>query len=79
MKKEKKKSKLRLKIEQFKEERAQNSIDAMSEEERARHEEYVKELTANNRRVVRKVCTVLWCLAMIGWTIFIVLEAVLLP
>ena len=76
MKKEKKKSRLLLKIQQFKEERAQNDVDHMSEEERAQHEQYIKELTAQNKKTVKKVCTVLWCLAMVGWTIFFVLEAV---
>lgn len=76
-KKDKKKSKLRLKIEAIREKRAQNDVENMTDEQRQQHEKYIRELTAQNQRTVGKVGTVLWCLAMIGWTIFLVLEIVL--
>ncbi len=50
--------------------------EEMTEEERLQHEKYVKELTEQNRKTVKKVCTLLWCLAMIGWGIFLVLDVV---
>ena len=77
MKKEKKKSKLTLKLEAIQAERAKYDVDTMTEEERAQHEQYIRELTAANQRTVRKVSTVLWILAMIGWMIFLTLEIVL--
>ena len=67
---------LKEKFKKIKEERAKNSLDCMTEEERAQHEKYIAELTEENRRSVRKVCTVLWCAAMVGWTIFLVLDVV---
>ena len=51
--------------------------EEMTEEQRLYHEQYIKELTEQNQKTVKKVCTVLWCLAMAGWAIFFVLEAVL--
>ena len=69
---------LKEKIRRLKEGRANAALaDTMTEEERARHEQYVRELTSTNQQTVRKVCTVLWCLAMIGWLVFLVLEVVL--
>ena len=65
---------LKEKWRRIKEEREQNSPDSMTEEQRLQHEKYVAELTAENRRSVSKVCTLLWCGAMIGWAIFIVLD-----
>ena len=50
--------------------------EEMTEEERLQHEKYVKELTAQNQKTVKKVCTLLWCLAMVGWIIFLVLDVV---
>ena len=46
----------------------------MTEEERLRHEQYIKELTAQNQKTVKTVCTVLWCVAMAAWTILLVLD-----
>ena len=65
---------LKDKIRRIKEEREQNSPDSMTEEQRLQHEKYIAELTAENRRTVRKVSTILWCIAMVGWAIFIVLD-----
>lgn len=48
----------------------------MTEEERLRHEKYIQELTAQNQKTVRKVCTVLWCVAMVAWVILLVLDVV---
>ncbi len=67
---------LKEKIRRIKEEQAQTSPDSMTEEQRLQHEKYIAELTAENRRTVRKVCTILWCIAMIGWAIFIVLDVI---
>ena len=67
---------LKEKIRRIKEEREQTSPDSMTEEQRLQHEKYIAELTAENRRTVRKVCTILWCVAMIGWAIFIVLDVI---
>ena len=67
---------LKEKIREVKESRAQNDPHQMTEEERAQHEKYVADLTEQNRRTVRKVCTVLWCVAMAGWAIFLVLDVV---
>ena len=51
--------------------------EEMTEEQRLYHEQYIKELTEQNQKTVKKVCTVLWCLAMVGWAIFLVLDVVL--
>ena len=51
--------------------------EEMTEEQRLYHEQYIKELTEQNQKTVKKVCTVLWILAMIGWAIFLTLEIVL--
>lgn len=67
---------LKEKIREVKESRAQNDPHQMTEEERAQHEKYVADLTEQNRRTVRKVCTILWCVAMVGWVIFLVLDVV---
>ena len=56
--------------------RRRNAPEEMTEEQRLYHEQYVKELNAQNKRTVRKVGIVLWIMAMIGWTIFIVLDFV---
>ena len=48
----------------------------MTEEERLAHEKYIRELTAQNQKTVKKVCTLLWCLAMVGWIVFLVLDVV---
>ena len=69
---------LKEKIRRIKEEREKNNPDSMTEEQRLQHEKYLADLTAENRRTVSKICTVLWCGAMIGWAIFIVLD-VLFP
>ena len=50
--------------------------EEMTEEERLAHEKYVKELTEQNQKTVKKVCTLLWCLAMAGWAIFLILDVV---
>ena len=63
-------------LRRIKKEQAQTSSDSMTEEQRLQHEKYIAELTAENRRTVRKVCTILWCIAMIGWAIFIVLDVI---
>lgn len=52
------------------------SYEEMTEEQRHYHEQYLRELDDRNRRTVRKVCTVLWCVAMVGWAIFLVLDVV---
>ena len=52
------------------------SNEEMTEEQRHYHEQYLRELDDRNRRTVRKVCTVLWCVAMVGWAIFLVLDVV---
>ena len=67
---------LKERFKKIKEERAKNNPDHMTEEERAQHEKYIAEMTEENRRTVRKVCTVLWCVAMVGWAIFLVLDVV---
>lgn len=67
---------LKEKMRRIREEREQNSPDSMTEEQRLQHEKYIADLTAENRRIVRKVCTILWCVAMIGWAIFIVLDVI---
>ena len=67
---------LKDKFREVKESRAQNNPDQMTEEERAQHEKYIADLTEQNQRTVRKVCTVLWCVAMVGWAIFLVLDVV---
>ena len=46
----------------------------MTEEERLRHEQYIKELTEQNQKTVKTVCTVLWCVAMAAWVILLVLD-----
>ena len=46
----------------------------MSEEERLAHEAYLAELTAQNQKTVKKVCAVLWCVAMAAWAILLVLD-----
>ena len=46
----------------------------MTEEERLRHEQYIRELTEKNQKTVKKVCAVLWCVAMAAWTILLVLD-----
>ncbi|MBQ7089398.1 MAG: hypothetical protein IJN04_07145 [Clostridia bacterium] len=65
------------KWQRLQEKRQMNDTDAMTEEQRLAHEQYIRELTAANQKTVRKVCAVLWILAMIGWIIFLVLEIVL--
>ena len=65
---------LKEKIRRIKEEREKNNPDSMTEEQRLQHEKYLADLTEENRRTVGKICTVLWCGAMIGWAIFIVLD-----
>lgn len=50
--------------------------EEMTDEQRLYHEQYVAELTEQNRRTVRKVCTVLWCLAMVCWLVLLVLDVV---
>ena len=50
--------------------------EEMTEEERLAHEKYLQELTAQNQKTVRKVCALLWCVAMVGWGIFLVLVVV---
>ena len=65
---------LKEKWHRVKETRAQNAPDSMTAEEREQHERYLAELTAQNQRIVRKVTTWLWCGAMAGWAIFIVLD-----
>ena len=65
---------LKEKIRRIKEEREKNNPDSMTEEQRLQHEKYIADLTEENRRTVSKICTVLWCGAMIGWAIFIVLD-----
>ena len=67
---------LKEKWRRMKEEREQNSPDSMTEEQRLQHEKYLAELTEENRHTVRKICTILWCVAMIGWAIFIVLDVI---
>ena len=67
---------LKDKIREVKESRAKSDPHQMTEEERAQHEKYVADLTEQNRRTVRKVCTILWCVAMAGWAIFLVLDVV---
>ena len=46
----------------------------MTEEERLRHEQYIRELTEKNQKTVKKVCAVLWCVAMVAWAILLVLD-----
>ena len=46
----------------------------MTEEERLAHEQYVRELTAKNQQTVKKVCTVLWCMAMVAWALLLALD-----
>ena len=65
---------LKEKLRRIKEEREKNSPEQMTDEQREYHEKYIAELTAENRRTVQKICTVLWILAMLGWAIFIVLD-----
>ena len=65
---------LKEKIRRIKEKREENNPDSMTEEQRLQHEKYLAELTAENRRTVSKICIILWCGAMIGWAIFIVLD-----
>ena len=67
---------LKDKIREVKESRAKNDPHQMTEEERAQHDRYIADLTEQNQRTVRKVCTVLWCVAMAGWAIFLVLDVV---
>lgn len=64
------------KLREIKESRAQSDPAAMTEEERLAHEKYIQDLTAQNQKTVGKVCIVLWCAAMIGWAIFLVLDVV---
>lgn len=53
-----------------------NAPVELTEEERQRHEQYIRELTEQNQKTVKKACVLLWCLAMVGWTIFLVLDVV---
>ena len=46
----------------------------MTEEQRLAHEKYLKELNEQNQKTVKKVCTVLWCAAMVAWVILLVLD-----
>ena len=50
--------------------------EEMTEEQRLYHQQYVAELTEQNRRTVSRVCTVLWCLAMVCWSVLLVLDVV---
>lgn len=70
--------KWREKIKHLREERAKTAPESMTEEQREQHEKYLAELTAQNQSIVRKITMWLWCGAMVGWTIFIVLD-VLFP
>ena len=46
----------------------------MTEEQRLAHERYLQELTAKNQKIVKKVCAILWCVAMAAWAILLVLD-----
>ena len=46
----------------------------MTEEQRLAHEKYIRELTEQNQKTVKKVCAVLWCVAMVAWAILLVLD-----
>lgn len=61
-------------IKRLKEKRAQNDPANMTEEQRIAHEKYLAELNEKNQKTVKIVCTVLWCLAMVCWTILLVLD-----
>ena len=46
----------------------------MTEEQRLAHEQYIRELTEKNEKAVKKVCAILWCIAMVAWAILLVLD-----
>ena len=53
-----------------------NAPEEMTEEQRRYHEQYVKELNAQNRQTVKKVCTILWCVAMACWVGVLIIDVV---
>ena len=46
----------------------------MTEEERIAHEKYVAELNEKNKKTVRVVCVILWCVIMAALVVLLVLD-----
>ena len=63
-------------IQRVKERNDANNPENMTEEQRLQHELFLQELTEKNKRTVRWVGTVLWCLAMVAWSVVIAIDVV---
>ena len=58
----------------IKEKRALNDPANMTEEQRIAHEKYVAELNEKNKKTVKIVCVVLWCVIMAALVLLLVLD-----